>query len=194
MTLLESAPVPAIVADILFAIVSYVWFFLPAGVANMAPVIATRFLGKGRPIDGGATIRGKRIFGDNKTWQGLIIGVIAGFVCYLLQLSLAHLAALRVVSVIDYGSTSIFLGVALGLGALVGDLGKSFLKRQANVAPGKVWIPFDQLDYVVGGFLLTLPFIRLPLTFWLGLLVTFFVLHILVNLLGWLLGVKENKL
>ena len=26
-----------------------------------------------RPLDGGATIRGRRVFGDNKTWRGAIV-------------------------------------------------------------------------------------------------------------------------
>src|SRR5439155_26163148 len=38
-----------------------------------APVLALDLLqGLKRPLDGGATIGGRRLFGDNKTWRGAI--------------------------------------------------------------------------------------------------------------------------
>ena len=53
-----------------------VWVFLPllgAFVAH-APVLRFGLLsGLARPIDGGATVRGRRVFGDNKTWRGAIV-------------------------------------------------------------------------------------------------------------------------
>ena len=51
--------------DILFAL----WFFLPAGLANAAPVFANKIPGSewlAVPIDGGKHFRGKRITGNHK--------------------------------------------------------------------------------------------------------------------------------
>jgi hypothetical protein len=55
--------------DILFAL----WFFLPAGLANAAPVFANKIPGSewlAVPIDGGKHFRGKRITGNHKTIRG----------------------------------------------------------------------------------------------------------------------------
>ena len=45
----------------------------------------------------------------------------------------------------------LLLGLGCGVGALGGDSIKSLIKRQLGIAPGRSWIPADQLDFVVGG-------------------------------------------
>jgi hypothetical protein len=56
--------------------VEVIWVFLPllgAFIAH-APVLRFNLLSAlSRPIDGGGTIRGRRIFGDNKTWRGAMV-------------------------------------------------------------------------------------------------------------------------
>ena len=50
--------------NILFAL----WFFLPAGIANVAPIFAAKWRlleSLNKPLDFGQTFRGKRIFGYN---------------------------------------------------------------------------------------------------------------------------------
>ena len=62
------------------------WFFLPAGLANGAPVIANKvpLINKWiTPLDFGKTWGGKRIFGSNKTWRGLVVGGLTGGVASL---------------------------------------------------------------------------------------------------------------
>jgi CDP-2,3-bis-(O-geranylgeranyl)-sn-glycerol synthase len=184
--------------SLLQLILSCIWFFLPAGIANMSPSFATTLFGQGKPIDGGKSWHHKRIFGDHKTWRGLVVGIAAGSLFFLLQVWLYRLAVVRRFSIIDYSQTSVFMGVALGSGALFGDMVKSFIKRRVDIPPGTSWIPFDQIDYVLGGLLLTLPF---ALQFsasawqvWLTVIIIFFILHIIVNILGWAIGLKKNKL
>src|SRR3989475_5585609 len=59
----------------LVAIPQALWFFLPAYVANPMAVV----FGGGTPIDFGRTLRdGERLFGDGKTWRGLVGGTLAG--------------------------------------------------------------------------------------------------------------------
>ena len=54
---------------VLEAIPQALWFFVPAFVANPAAVL----FGGGAPIDSGRTLRdGERVFGDGKTWRGLV--------------------------------------------------------------------------------------------------------------------------
>ena len=63
------------------------WFFLPAGIANMSPVLASRISwlkSWDTPLDFGKSFRGKPIFGKNKTWRGIVFGtlsaIIVGFI------------------------------------------------------------------------------------------------------------------
>jgi hypothetical protein len=52
------------------------WLFLPVGGAWIAhaPVLRWDLAPRlNRPIDGGRTLRGRRLFGDNKTWRGALV-------------------------------------------------------------------------------------------------------------------------
>ncbi len=64
------------------------WFFLPALLANLAPVMANHVPWLARfstPIDGGRTLRHLRVLGDNKTYRGLLMGVLFGSLTALIQ-------------------------------------------------------------------------------------------------------------
>lgn len=173
------------------------WLALPAALANMAPVFARhwRWLEwANKPIDGGKEWNNKRILGDHKTWRGMIAGLIVAVACSLIQWWLYDQSqALR-----DFYPVSIeginpwVWGVALALGALGGDAVKSFFKRRVGVEPGKNWVPFDQLDFVVGTLIAISLFLDLPVRYYvIGVLLGLF-LHPIVNIIGWLLRLKEN--
>jgi hypothetical protein len=104
------------------------WFFLPGGLGNLGPVIGRSIpiLKKlNQPIDMNIKWRGKRLLGDNKTWQGLISAVIMGIIVIALQkLAYAHSGWIRDHSYpVNYSLAKIWLlGVFLGLGAIVGDM------------------------------------------------------------------------
>jgi CDP-2,3-bis-(O-geranylgeranyl)-sn-glycerol synthase len=167
------------------------WFFLPAYVADMAPVlIGDRFASLARPIDGGRSWRGVRIFGAHKTWRGLVAGVVAGAAVGLVQEALSA-AGLHVGPVLPAAVPSGAAGAALGLGAGVGDAVKSFLKRRAGIAPGGTWIPFDQLDFMAGAWLLVLPLAAPPALATLYALPVVFFGTIAVTAIGRGLGLKE---
>ncbi|HUR62118.1 MAG TPA: CDP-2,3-bis-(O-geranylgeranyl)-sn-glycerol synthase [Candidatus Thermoplasmatota archaeon] len=99
---------------------------------------------------------------------------------------------------------AVFLfGAILGLMALVGDFVKSYFKRRRKIERGGSWFPFDQLDFVVFGLLgMMLAAPLLPhgwvhhalLDDWV-VLATLFVLtpllHLLINRIGYWLGLKE---
>ena len=54
-------------------------FVLPAYVANGAPVIGVKLIGRATPIDRGAKAwDGRRVLGDGKTIEGLIVGISSG--------------------------------------------------------------------------------------------------------------------
>lgn len=162
--------------------VRLLYLLLPAGVANTIPPVLTRILGPGRPIDGGRTWRGRAIFGAHKTWQGLIGGTIAGTLAFLTQRAFDHVPIPWIA------------GVAMSFGALAGDLVKSFAKRRLNVAPGKSWIPFDQIDYIAGALLLASPFIAITWRAAAVAIVIYCAAHVVVSLIGYALRIKTDPL
>ena len=182
--------------DILFAL----WFFTPAGLANATPVFAKHMplLNKlGMPIDAGKHFRGKRIFGDHKTVRGFVSGAAVSTLVAAVQYGLyQHSDWLQHISLVDYTSLpmSLALGFLLGFGALLGDAIKSFFKRQFSVPSGKAWFPFDQIDYIVGGLLLSSIVVDLPHSayWWMGFI--WFLIHPIATFIGWLTGLKDSPI
>lgn len=131
------------------------YLLLPAFAANITPVI-TKYLPFKHPLDFGLSINKKRILGTNKTIEGLLIGILASTLTTLIQ----HNLTPTPYDILTYDKWLI-LGISIGLGALLGDALKSFFKRQFNIAPGKPWPPFDQIDYGIGTTTALLFFINL---------------------------------
>lgn len=136
-------------------IVQAFWFILPAYVANACAVL----VGGGNPIDKGNTWRdGNRILGDGKTWRGLIVGALLGMICGF-GLSVAakyiEMSGFGFIGLTDFMGFPgmIFIVFSIAFGALLGDIIESFLKRRIDIKRGEDWIPFDQLDFILGAFL-----------------------------------------
>jgi CDP-2,3-bis-(O-geranylgeranyl)-sn-glycerol synthase len=166
------------------------WFFGPAGLANIAPVIVKKIDFLNSPVDFGKKFKGKRIFGSHKTFRGFFFGIIASILGVYLQM----LLDIRSINLIDYNNINIILlGFLLGFGALFGDLIESFIKRQLSISPGKPFWFFDQVDWVFGGIAFSLLYVRLGLRYYLFIIIMFAIIHPLVNLLGYFLGIKKNK-
>lgn len=182
--------------DILFAL----WFFLPAGIANVTPILVAPLPGLRRlnaPIDCGLTFRGRRLLGAHKTWRGLIAGVLMAIVTlWLQQLAVTHYGwAQTLTGSIDYAHLpTVLLGILFGVGALGGDAIESFFKRQRHVPPGHGWFPFDQLDYIIGASLATMPFVALSLSQYGLLVVLWLVVHLISSYIGWLFHLKERPI
>jgi CDP-2,3-bis-(O-geranylgeranyl)-sn-glycerol synthase len=136
-----------------------------------------------RPIDGGASWRGRRIFGDNKTYRGLVVVAVgAGF-------------GTAAVGRLPFG-----LGVLMGAAAMLAELPNSFLKRQLDIPPGRqagglaaiVFHVLDQVDVVAGAWLVlawvvppTAPLVFASLAF-------VFVAHQVLTVAGYLLGMRPT--
>lgn len=163
-----------------------VWVMIPAYIPNPAAVI----LGGGRPIDGGRLWRDqRRIFGDGKTWRGLAGGIAAGIavgVCMLL-----------VQEQTGWGIHTPLTIVAMPVGALAGDLVKSFFKRRLNKERGEEWLIADQYDLVAGSLVLTLlvdpawiiATITPAVLLWIVILTP--LLHRGANIIGYVAGLKD---
>ncbi|MBW2973127.1 CDP-archaeol synthase [Candidatus Woesearchaeota archaeon] len=173
-------------------IISVFWFLLPAGIANMSPVLFKWLPFLAVPVDFNKKFRKKPIFGKNKTWRGLVCGtIIAILIVYLQKLLYPYMQSY---SLVDYSTTNVFLlGFLLGFGALLGDLVESFVKRQRNTAPGKSWPPWDQIDWIIGALLFSSFLVALSVSEIIIAFVLFGLLHPLINLLGYALRIKKNK-
>jgi CDP-2,3-bis-(O-geranylgeranyl)-sn-glycerol synthase len=165
------------------------WLFLPAGVANAAPVIGNKIPFWNRwqtALDFGRSYQGQRIFGDNKKWRGVIFAVLVGGLIGWLQ----TLWSGRPGQV----ETPIWIGFLLGFGAIYGDAAESFLKRRRGVSSGDRWFPFDQIDYIIGGLIAVLPLGLFGLTQAAAILGVYFGLHLLVAYIGYLLKLKDKPI
>lgn len=177
-----------------------VWFFLPAGMANMTPILVAKWPGIrtwNAPVDGGATYKGKRIFGEHKTWRGFVTGMLAAtLVLWLQQLMAAHIPAIaEFTAQVDYASLPLWIvGPLFGFGALAGDAIESFFKRQKGVPPGHSWFPFDQIDYIIGGALVVLPFVQLYFWQYVALLAFWLIIHLVASYIGFKLHLKDKPI
>lgn len=157
-------------------IASAIWFILPAYFANAAPVV----LGGGPPLDMGKKfLDGRRILGDGKTARGFVGGLIIGTIVGLLQ-GVAR-APLR-----EY----LLLGFLLALGALLGDLASSFIKRRLGIERGGAAPGLDQLGFVVAALILASS-VKVPS--WQVIAVILIItppIHLATNFIGYKLGLK----
>jgi CDP-2,3-bis-(O-geranylgeranyl)-sn-glycerol synthase len=170
------------------------WFILPAGIANITASLSRYIPWLNYPVDFGRHYRGKRLFGDHKTWRGIVFGTLVGLLFFWLQQCLYKFGFFQEISLFDYSQADWLTGFLLASGAVWGDVVKSFFKRQVNIAPGRPWIPFDQVDYTLGAIILT-SLIYFPGWGTAVFIVIFgFVLHILFNLIGYVLRLQRNKL
>lgn len=158
------------------------YLLLPAYFANMAPPLFAKRL-PFFPMDFGLSFGRKRIFGDHKTWGGFVVGLIAALLVGFL-LSFIYW---------PFEFSPIVWSLLVGSGALLGDAIKSFFKRRANIKSGHSWIPFDQIDYTVGAFALG-SILYFP--GWLNIAIVIFIsafAHVIVNHIGFYLGVRDVK-
>jgi CDP-2,3-bis-(O-geranylgeranyl)-sn-glycerol synthase len=166
---------------------------LPAYFANMAPVLTKNgFKELKIPIDFNLKFEKQPIFGKHKTFRGLIFGTIFAIAISFIQYSLHNAGILTNLELFDY-SNWLTIGFLLGFGAILGDLAKSFFKRRLDIKPGRPFIPFDQLDFVIGSLLLVYPFVELsPAKIALIIVLSFF-LHIIINHLAFYTKVRAEK-
>ncbi|MDD3887769.1 MAG: CDP-2,3-bis-(O-geranylgeranyl)-sn-glycerol synthase [Patescibacteria group bacterium] len=178
-----------------YLIFQALYFILPAGIANMAPVFAKKINFLNIPVDFGKSFRGQRIFGDHKTWRGyfsaIIIGVIVSGIQAYLYFSFEFFQSLTIFPFREYNF--ILFGFLSALGAMIGDTVKSFFKRQANVQPGQKFIPWDQIDFILGALIFISFYFRPNWLVYVILLVLVPFLHVLINRIGFWLGIHKTK-
>lgn len=170
------------------------WLLVPAGAANMAPVLAARlFPSWNMPVDFGCLLGGQRLLGAHKTWRGMLAGVAAASLALaLLDLLARRFPAARRLLPDTQLDAPLLIGAWIGLGALTGDLVKSFFKRRLGIRPGRTWFPFDQLDWLFSALLFAHPVAPLAPGQALSVLAVGLALHVAVHALGRALGLNRS--
>lgn len=161
--------------DIAYIIIEALKLIFPAYCANAIPVIA----GGGRPLDfDKKCFDGKPVFGKNKTYRGFFSGLLIGtFVGSIESLFFGY---------------PLLFGLLISLGALFGDLAGAFLKRRLGLAPGELLPIVDQVDFVVGAILFSLPMQILTMTITITMLVITPPIHLLTNFAAYKFGLKSK--
>lgn len=174
------------------------WLFLPAMVPNSAAVL----FGGGTKIDFGRSWKGKRIFGDGKSWRGFFGGALSGVLVGLILLGISYIFDPE--GMWGYGPfwQNVGIIVCLAFGALLGDLTGAFIKRRLGMERGQKAPVLDQYDFVAGAFLVTALFFPdwiyanyiegWHIAALIFILVLMFSIHRVVNIAAYKMGLKKE--
>ncbi len=178
-----------------------------AGVLNMIwcklPILSSL----NKPIDNGACLSdGRRLFGDNKTWKGIVGYLLLNTLCMVLwgllcssnlALSSRNFFYLTNSNTIGF---NLLIGVFLGLGYSLFELPNSFMKRRLGVEPGKTkngfWKVFfvilDQADSIFGCVLVVAILYPMSIGFYLLYVALGALTHIVFNMLLYFAHLRKN--
>jgi CDP-2,3-bis-(O-geranylgeranyl)-sn-glycerol synthase len=161
----------------------------------MAPVLLKRYFNiLEYPLDFNLKWKGKPLLGPNKTIRGFVGGIIFSMAIIDIQGRLFIYEPFYTLSWIKYPNyNTLLLGFIIGVGVMLGDAAKSFVKRRLNIKPGSSFFPWDQLDGAIGALILVSLRYRIPISIILSVLILAFILHLLISWVGVALGLKETQ-
>jgi hypothetical protein len=188
------------VNELLLAVGQAFWLFAPLLVAAAVSGVVVKlhllaFLA--RPIDGGLTLGGKPVFGQTKTWRGIVAAALGAALGAYLQ----RFIDVGALALVDYHRPeAVAMGAALGTGAMLGELPNSFVKRRVGVpssgtTKGRLRVLFyiwDQVDLLTGTWPLVALWVRPTWPVVLATFVLTMAVHPLVALVGWLIGARKT--
>ena len=142
---------------------------------TILPLILKKIHIKDLALDGNRKwFDGRRILGKSKTLIGIPVALFIGAI---------------IGTIWSNFNEGLFLGVCTYFGTTI----SGFFKRRIGIKPGQPWIPFDEIDFVVGALVFVSP-IYFP-----GLLESVIIVimsafgHIAVNQGAFYLGIRKEK-
>ena len=176
----------------IFTFVEAIWITLPAYAANgLVPLVGLSE--RLHPIDGGRSWKGKRVLGDGKSWEGLILGGVIGMIIGTVEmLAFPFLPWEASPVMLDIVPMSPLLGLLIGLGAMVGDAVASFFKRRMGLKRGMSAPILDQDDFVVGALAFTSLAVFVEFGWVVLLLILTPVFHYFASYIGYKAKVKKT--
>lgn len=178
-----------------------------AGIFNMVwcKLSVGNFMKK--PIDGGVYMwDGRRLFGDNKTWKGLVgmifggafLTAFWGLLCGTNPFFTTHnYIYVTRENTIMY---NVLIGVFFGLAYALFELPNSFMKRRMDIKPGKttsglkkvLFIFMDQADSIFGCVLVVCFVYSMSVQFYFMYVLVGALTHIILNMLLYLVKLRKN--
>lgn len=153
--------------------VSVILLFLPAFYAPLtAP--ASKLFNKPHPLDNFKMYKGKRLLGNGKTVEGTLIGIFSAVVVGL---------------ILD----EIWLGLIFGIGAMLGDILNSFMKRRRSYKSGEHSHVFDELNFLFFPVLYGILYLNTTLLDIVILIIFAYTLHFIFDKIALKLGVKNRN-
>ena len=152
------------------------------------------------PLDGGFRLRGRRLFGANKTVRGLVVMVPAAAAAFALLAAAAEDAARAWLWPISLGSYA-WLGAWAAVGFMAGELPNSLLKRQLDIAPGARpegrgaalgHFILDRLDSGIGMLAALALLVEVPWLTWAYVLLVGPLVHWSFSVVMFRLGLKQR--
>lgn len=187
----------SLMPTIFTGILTMIWCKLPILAALNIPIDKEKRLSDG-----------KRLFGQNKTWKGLLgyllLGAVSSIVWGALCQSLPYLEARNYFYVYQQNTFSFNLatGLLLGLAYALFELPNSFLKRRLAIEEGKTasrgrlkkafFIFLDQADSLFGCVLVLACFYPMTPIFYLSYVLISAGTHLLLNILLYLAHLRRN--
>ena len=175
--------------NLLFELILGFWIIIPAYAANgFAPLARGR-----RRIDFGKKFLDRReIFGPGKTWEGLFLALTSGTLFGTLEIylypTLSSIAFEAGLNLPELSFLSVFF---VPLGAMIGDMAGSFIKRRLGLKRGSPAPLLDQLDFVFGAFLFASFFVKLTFLSVILFVIITPLVHYIASFIGYKLGVKK---
>lgn len=168
-------------------ILSALLYVLPAYVANATPVPFAKILKKTTPIDGGRSAwDGRRVLGDGKSWEGLFSGIAGGTLIGVILYLAGNLGRFR----------SISEPMILSVGAMIGDIFGSFIKRRIGLERGELAPGLDQLGFLIIALIVSAAIYGVPDWFdpmiFACILIITVILHLSTNFIAYLLKLKDR--
>ena len=184
--------------------------FLPviiAGVFNMLFCKLNVLKVLKKPIDNNIVLKdGKRLFGDSKTWKGLVGYILFSIIFYVLWgwMSFNNSTLLDYnYFYLNYDNTlyyNIIIGILLGLGYGLFELPNSFLKRRLDIGQSKdsdnkykiLFIILDQIDSIIGCALVVWCFYDIGFLVFLLYIFIVGITHLIFNMILYFLHLRKN--
>lgn len=151
------------------------------------------------PLDFNMKLRGRRIFGNHKTFRGFVLFLPFTGLFFWLSTSIEELSPYQF-DIFSKGN-AFLTGVYLGLAYMLGELPNSFIKRQLDISEGTtaqgtatkfLCIVMDQIDSVAATVVALAIVEHITLLQGISLIIAGGLIHQLFNVLLYLLKVKKH--
>jgi uncharacterized membrane protein len=146
-----------------------------------------------RPIDGGKYWQGQRLFGQAKTWRGILVVIVLNSV----------FTGLLAIFFIPISTINPFIfGALLGLGYAIGEIPNSFIKRRLKIGSSqnsyqgykKIFYFFDQSDSIIGAIVMLNIIHQTTWSLIIQLFIIGTLLHLAIDLSLYKFGYKKTKI